>query len=1349
MKTGAAILIAILLAFSTASGTIVAPDEVLRIVDSIVEDVASYTHANPEAPGAFSAWSGEDLSVESPVLVHTFPELEPCYYLVIVNDEARETRSFISIGADNGSVQVYGLTGPGRRFDTTRETASKRALARLGSQVSRDEFICVSAPDKNVYWFARPSGDHYAEDVFVNLNNADDVRRSLPVAASPPWPTRRRPTHSGSIFERASQGGPASSPAKPMTSPDSYSIFRVPYHVQITDYNCGPASSQMVFDYWGPDINQTDIAHVVDCTNPWGTGTEEMRRGGHFSLISSAIQDTGLHGYHPRPLGYTSVEHWWDAPPDLDTRYSDLKELVSSDYPVLLLTWYDYDHETGHYRVIKGYDDNTGVFIVHDPWMTAGPNLHFDQEYFVDDLWVYSGRWGLFMAPLRVAVSAPEYVLPDEVFEVTAHVSYEGPHPFEGEDHLSNAAAWISIPSGFSLAGGESKSKSLPAISYTGTADSVSWQVVAGSNAGSGSFDVTAKGSITDYCWVYGTYSDSLGGEGNYDATIIEPVQFAEYANSEVTGNGDALIDPGEEHDLTPWLYNLGPNLTSVSGALSSADPQVSVSVDFASFGDISSGDSASSTTPYRFSVGEACSTDAVEFILDVSAGGVSGLDVFYVGLSDSLDFYRWDHYEVGSQYADQWHLSEDRNHTPGGILSWKCGGEAGDDYAPLLDSAVESTPFVIPEGTPVILSFWHWLDAENMNSSVAWDGALIEISRDGGQWQQITPIGGYTHVIHYSCANPLPGGTPCFSGSHGWEYVEANLGFYPGTARVRFRFCSDSMNGEEGWYIDDVRIGTTSAEWLDVTIDPLGDADEGFGVAWADYDDDGRLDIYLTNYATPNKLFHNDGGGFFSDVTSPPMDNPSNGYGAAWADYDNDGDVDLYLANNGNSNRLYENSGGSFSDVTMSPIDDLGYGHCVSWGDYDQDGDVDLYLSNGGGNKLFRNSDGTFEDVTSGYLGDTGWSEGVGWADYDNDGDLDLYIVNYNTSNRMLRNDGGTFSDATTGPLSDTGWGKGLAWGDYDNDGDLDLYLVNEGPNLLLRNDGEGTFTDVTSGALGDEGWGRGVSWLDYDNDADLDLFIANYGTGNKLLRNDDGSFADATTLPMGEADYAQGASFADYDCDGDLDVYIAVRSARNKLLNNNLSNGNHWLHLDLSGTISNASAIGARVRLATGGKWQTREISSGSGFCTQNSLVTEFGLGSYASADTVEISWPSGLVERLVDVAADTVLSLVEGATGAGKISEAPTRYAAHVNFPNPFNPATVIVYDLAAEQEVELRIYSVSGRLVRNLVEGLSHEPGRHTITWDGRDNSGHEVSSGVYFYRIDAGPLKKARKMVLLR
>jgi hypothetical protein len=451
---------------------------------------------------------------------------------------------------------------------------------------------------------------------------------------------------------------------------------------------------------------------------------------------------------------------------------------------------------------------------------------------------------------------------------------------------------------------------------------------------------------------------------------------------------------------------------------------------------------------------------------------------------------------------------------------------------------------------------------------------------------------------------------------------------------------------------------------WVDATSSPLNGC--GYGVAWGDYDNDGDQDLYVTTYNFGSFLYRNDGGGVFTSPfgsTTPPNDN-FDGTGIAWGDYDNDGDLDLYLAQgNGQANRLFQNNGdGTFSDVTSGPLGDAGTTYGIAWGDYDKDGDIDLYIANfGTANKLFRNDGGGFfVDANGGTpLGDAGDGCGVAWGDYDNDGDLDLYLVNGSFQpNKLFRNDGGgTFTDVTSPPLNDALFGIGAAWGDYDNDGDLDLYLVNgnQGANKLFRNNGGGSFTDVTSGPLGDASSGYGCAWGDYDNDGDLDLYLTNGGSpsNNKLFRNDgSGNFTDATSPILAVSSTGIGVAFGDYDGDGDVDLYVAHGYPnQNKLFRNEIGTANHWLHVNLVGTTSNASGIGARVRIVAGGVSQIREVSGGSGFCSQNSLTAEFGLGINLLVDTLQIQWPSSKsTDTYTNLPVDTLLTFYEGGFARG---------------------------------------------------------------------------------------------------
>ncbi len=424
-------------------------------------------------------------------------------------------------------------------------------------------------------------------------------------------------------------------------------------------------------------------------------------------------------------------------------------------------------------------------------------------------------------------------------------------------------------------------------------------------------------------------------------------------------------------------------------------------------------------------------------------------------------------------------------------------------------------------------------------------------------------------------------------------------------------------------------------------------------GSAWADYDGDGDLDLYVCSASGADHLFRNDGGGVFVDVASGVMLDSIVTAAALWGDYDGDGDLDLFLARHG-ANALLRNDGGdTFVDVTAAPLGDTGPTYGGAWGDFDNDGDLDLYVVNDTGNedspnRLYRNDGGgTFVDATSGPLGGPSTDRGVACGDYDGDGDLDLLLTSHGT---LLRNDGGnTFVDVSSGPVG-TSLPNGAAFGDYDNDGDLDLYLSNGPPNegLLLRNDGGDTFADATSGILDGGNLAHyGVSWVDFDNDGDLDLCITTGGPGSILARNDGGgTFVDVTPGSLAGAEDTNGEAWGDYDNDGDLDLYLTTSGA-NLLLRNDTPGGNHWLQVKLRGTVSNTPGIGARVRVVTGAVSQFREISACTGYLSQDARVASLGLGSAATVDSLVVLWPSGIVQ-VVDPppAVDDSLTIVESA-------------------------------------------------------------------------------------------------------
>lgn len=289
-------------------------------------------------------------------------------------------------------------------------------------------------------------------------------------------------------------------------------------------------------------------------------------------------------------------------------------------------------------------------------------------------------------------------------------------------------------------------------------------------------------------------------------------------------------------------------------------------------------------------------------------------------------------------------------------------------------------------------------------------------------------------------------------------------------------------------------------------------------GATWGDYNNDGNLDVFVPDLACGrlNSLYQGTASGSFIKVAVWPFtQDEARSATAAWADYDRDGFLDLFVVANAPNqfNLLYHNRGdGTFGKVLQGSIaNEVTFSACATWADYDNDGDPDLFVTSEsvGPNRLYRNDGkGSFVKITQGPLvTEGGASRGCAWGDYDNDGDLDLFVANVG-KNYLYRNLGnGTFEKISTGPIvRDTAFCVACCWGDYDNDGFLDLFVANfnrEG-NFLYHNNGDGTFTKVTEGSVvEDKGRSRGCAWGDYDNDGFLDLFVTNdTGEPNFLYR-------------------------------------------------------------------------------------------------------------------------------------------------------------------------------------------------------------------------------------------------------
>lgn len=341
-----------------------------------------------------------------------------------------------------------------------------------------------------------------------------------------------------------------------------------------------------------------------------------------------------------------------------------------------------------------------------------------------------------------------------------------------------------------------------------------------------------------------------------------------------------------------------------------------------------------------------------------------------------------------------------------------------------------------------------------------------------------------------------------------------------------------------------------------------------GTHAAWGDYDADGDLDLYVTNWGSSvsqafNRLYQNQGDGTFTDVASSTGVSDGafrNSVDAHWIDFDNDGDLDLYITEFFSQDQLYQNNGdGTFSNITArSGVNVISQGDetAAAWGDYDKDGKIDLYIcKNRFQNALYHNNgDGTFsENAATAGVNDIRDSQDAVWNDYDKDGDLDLYVVNREQNNALYKNNGtGFFTEVACAlTLDNTDIGKSAVWVDYDNDNDSDLFLANVGGNALYKNNGNDQFVNIATGDLkaSSSTWisWAGV-WADFDRDGDLDLFIASgseskSGQVSPLLRNDGADTFTTITNTSGlrtTPGSAIHAAAGDYDGDGDLDLYV-----------------------------------------------------------------------------------------------------------------------------------------------------------------------------------------------------------------
>jgi enediyne biosynthesis protein E4 len=538
---------------------------------------------------------------------------------------------------------------------------------------------------------------------------------------------------------------------------------------------------------------------------------------------------------------------------------------------------------------------------------------------------------------------------------------------------------------------------------------------------------------------------------------------------------------------------------------------------------------------------------------------------------------------------------------------------------------------------------------------------------------------------------------------------------------------------------------------------------DHGCGLAVADFDGDGRDDIYFCNQLGPNALYRNNGDGTFTDVAAKAGVALGDRVcvGATFFDYDNDGRPDLYVTSTRGGNVLFHNlGGGKFENVTArAGVGYVGHSQTAVAFDYDNDGLLDLFVTNTAGwttdefdkaarafagkdlvnsaivnspkeyNLLYRNNgDGTFTDVAAqAGLRGRGWAGDAVAFDYDGDGRLDLFVTSMFGRCQLYRNNGdGSFTDVTGKTLGRTPFGAlGAKVLDFNNDGRLDLYVVDmhsdmwmgldwdhvslpaaleseqkkfddqNGPtafrqpllgaaeeqeralgyrreevlfgNALYRNEGDGKFTEISDQAGLETFWPWGIATGDFTNGGLEDIFLTSgmgypfYYWPNYLLRNQgDGTFRDQASLsgieppPRGiflperihgrpAARSSRCAATADFDGDGRLAI-VANNFNDQPYYFKNQAPRKNYVAFRLRGTRSNRDAIGAVVRLYRKGQVLTRQVQGAGGYLAQSSHTVHFGLGDDPHIDRVEIAWPSGLRQRLEAVAVNTTGDVAE---------------------------------------------------------------------------------------------------------
>ncbi len=494
-------------------------------------------------------------------------------------------------------------------------------------------------------------------------------------------------------------------------------------------------------------------------------------------------------------------------------------------------------------------------------------------------------------------------------------------------------------------------------------------------------------------------------------------------------------------------------------------------------------------------------------------------------------------------------------------------------------------------------------------------------------------------------------------------------------------------------------------------------------GLGLFDYDNDGDLDIYFVNGAAlpgaeydekpVNRLYRNEGNFHFVNVTREAgIGDTGYGLACAMADVENDGDIDVYISNFA-EDAFYRNNGDqTFTEETQKAgLGDPRVGAGVSFGDFNADGFVDLFVANYlkcplddpqtcdilgvrvycdpstfedvykplPSSFYLNQGDGAFQDTseTSGIDAQEGRGMGIASTDFDNDGDLDIYVANDVNENFLYVNNGNAvfeeealFNGVAFDYNGREQGSMGCDFGDANNDGLFDIVVTSYQNQIvtLYQNEGDSLFSDVSISSGISANSQNMVNWacffFDYDNDGDQDVFIANghlqdrieevqpaisYKQKNFLMQNQgDGTFMNVSEEAgpgLQVAESTRGGAYGDLDNDGRLDIVLSNSRTHPTILRNQFENNNHWINIKLQGNDSNYDAIGARVTVITGEKTQIQEVRAGGSYQSQYDTRLHFGLGQAVTIDHVTVRWPTGKEQTFENLKPNRFILIEEG--------------------------------------------------------------------------------------------------------